>query len=186
MNRFVNLLLAVIILILLFIPIIFIAIIIRLTSQGSIIYWSDRVGKDGIIFKMPKFRSMLVSAPIVSTHLLDNPDSYLTPFGSFLRSSSLDELPQLISIIKGDMSIVGPRPALYNQDDLINLRIEKGVDRLIPGITGWAQVNGRDDLSIPDKVDLDVEYLNCQSFWFDIKILWMTFVKVVKRDGESH
>ena len=186
MSRFVNLLLVVIVLILFFIPIIIIAIIIRLTSRGSLIYWSDRVGKDGVIFKMPKFRSMVIRTPIVATHLLDNPDAYLSPIGSFLRSTSLDELPQLLSVLKGDMSFVGPRPALYNQDDLITLRAEKGVDRLLPGITGWAQVNGRDELSIPDKVDLDTEYLNRQSFWFDIKILWMTFLKVVKRDGVSH
>ena len=135
---------------------------------------------------MPKFRSMLSDTPVVATHLLDNPDAYLSPVGDFLRRSSLDELPQLFSILKGDMSFVGPRPALYNQDDLIALRTEKGVDKLLPGITGWAQVNGRDELSIPDKVALDVEYLNRQSFWFDIKILWMTFLKVVKRDGVSH
>ena len=135
---------------------------------------------------MPKFRSMLTGTPAVATHLLDNPDSYLSPIGDFLRKSSLDELPQLISVLKGDMSFVGPRPALYNQDDLISLRTEKGVDKLLPGITGWAQVNGRDELSIPNKVALDVEYLNHQSFWFDIKILWMTFLKVIKRDGVSH
>ncbi len=135
---------------------------------------------------MPKFRSMLIDAPTVSTHLLDNPDSYLSPIGGFLRLSSLDELPQLFSVLKGDMTFVGPRPALYNQDDLIALRTEKGVDKLLPGITGWAQVNGRDKLSIPDKVALDVEYLNHQSFWFDMKILWMTFLKVMKRDNISH
>jgi len=135
---------------------------------------------------MPKFRSMLIGAPTMATHLLDSPDSYLSPIGSFLRSFSLDELPQLFSVLKGDMSFVGPRPALYNQDDLITLRTEKGVDKLLPGITGWAQVNGRDELLILDKVALDVEYLNRQSFWFDIKILWMTFLKVVKRDGVSH
>ena len=164
----------------------FIAIVIRLTSKGPSLYWSDRVGKNNKIFKMPKFRSMLTDAPAVATHLLDNPDSYLSPIGGFLRRSSLDELPQLFSVLKGDMSFVGPRPALYNQEDLIALRIEKGVDKLLPGITGWAQVNGRDELSIADKVALDVEYLNRQSFWFDMKILWMTFLKVVKRDGVSH
>ena len=135
---------------------------------------------------MPKFRSMLTGTPAVATHLLDNPDAYLSSIGGFLRRSSLDELPQLFSVLKGDMSFVGPRPALFNQDDLIALRAERGVDKLLPGITGWAQVNGRDELSIPDKVVLDVEYLNRQSFWFDIKILWMTFLKVVKRDGVSH
>ena len=135
---------------------------------------------------MPKFRSMLTDTPAVATHLLINPDAYLSPIGGFLRSTSLDELPQLFSVLRGDMSFVGPRPALYNQDDLISLRTEKGVDKLLPGITGWAQVNGRDELSIPDKVALDVEYLNRQSFWFDVKILWMTFLKVMKRDGVSH
>ena len=164
----------------------FIVIAIRLTSKGPSLYWSDRVGKNNKIFKMPKFRSMLIDTPDVATHLLDNPDACLSPIGGFLRRSSLDELPQLFSVLKGDMSFVGPRPALYNQDDLIALRTEKGVDKLLPGITGWAQVNGRDELSIPDKVALDVEYLNRQSFWFDIKILWMTFLKVVKRDGVSH
>ncbi len=135
---------------------------------------------------MSKFRSMLTDTPDVATHLLDNPDFYLSPIGGFLRSTSLDELPQLFSVLKGNMSFVGPRPALYNQDDLIAIRTEKGVDKLLPGITGWAQVNGRDELSIPDKVALDVEYLNRQSFWFDMKILWMTFLKVIKRDGVSH
>jgi len=164
----------------------FIAIAIRRTSKGPALYWSDRIGKNNEIFKMPKFRSMLTDTPAVATHLLDNPDAYLSPIGDFLRSTSLDELPQLFSVLKGDMSFVGPRPALYNQDDLITLRTQKGVDKLLPGITGWAQVNGRDELSIPDKVALDVEYLNRQSFWFDVKILWMTFLKVIKRDGVSH
>ena len=162
------------------------AIAIRLTSKGSALYWSDRVGKNNNIFKMPKFRSMLIDTPAVATHLLDNPDAYLSPIGGFLRSTSLDEIPQLFSVLKGDMSFVGPRPALFNQEDLIALRSEKGVDKLLPGITGWAQVNGRDELSIPDKVALDVEYLNRQSFWFDMKILWMTFLKVINRDGVSH
>jgi len=164
----------------------FIAIAIRQTSKGSVLYWSDRIGKNNKIFKMPKFRSMLIDTPAVATHLLDNPDAYLSPIGGFLRSTSLDELPQLFSVLRGDMSFVGPRPALYNQDDLITLRTEKGVDKLLPGITGWAQINGRDELSIPDKVELDVEYLNRQSFWFDMKILWMTFLKVINRDGVSH
>jgi O-antigen biosynthesis protein WbqP len=164
----------------------FIAIAIRRTSKGPALYWSDRIGKNNEFFKMPKFRSMLTDTPAVASHLLDNPDAYLSPIGGFLRSTSLDELPQLFSVLKGDMSFVGPRPALYNQDDLIALRTEKGVDKLLPGITGWAQVNGRDELSIPDKVALDVEYLNRQSFWFDIKILWMTFLKVINRDGVSH
>mgnify|MGYP003965660773 FL=1 len=164
----------------------FIAIVIRLTSKGPSLYWSDRVGKNNKIFKMPKFRSMLTDTPAVATHLLDNPGVYLSPIGGFLRRSSLDELPQLFSVLKGDMSFVGPRPALYNQDDLITLRTQKGVDKLLPGITGWAQVNGRDELSISDKVVLDVEYMSRQSFWFDMKILWMTFLKVIKRDGVSH
>jgi len=178
--------LAICILFLLLIPMVLTAIFVRLTSKGPILYWSDRIGKNNKIFKMPKFRSMLTGTPSVATHLLDNPDVYLSPFGGFLRSTSLDELPQLFSVLKGDMSFVGPRPALFSQDDLIALRTEKGVDKLLPGITGWGQVNGRDELSIPDKVALDVEYLNRQSFWFDMKILCMTFLKVVKRDGVSH
>ena len=186
MKRILDLFLGVIILFSFVIIMLFIAIVIRLTSKGPSLYWSDRVGKNNKIFKMPKFRSMLTDTPAVATHLLDNPDVYLSPIGSFLRRFSLDELPQLLSILKGDMSFVGPRPALYNQDDLIALRTKKGVDKLLPGITGWAQVNGRDELSIPDKVALDVEYLNRRSFWFDIKILCMTFVKIVSRDGVSH
>ena len=186
MKRAFDLFFGVILLLSLVIMMLFIAIVIRLTSKGPSLYWSDRVGKNNKIFKMPKFRSMLIDAPAVATHLLDNPDVYLSPVGGFLRRSSLDELPQLFSVLKGDMSFVGPRPALFNQDDLITLRTKKGVDKLLPGITGWAQVNGRDELSIPDKVALDAEYLNRQSFWFDMKILWMTFLKVVKRDGVSH
>ena len=186
MKRTFDLFFGVILLLLLVIIMLFIAIAIRLTSKGPSLYWSDRIGKNNKIFKMPKFRSMLSGAPAVATHLLDNPDSYLSPIGGFLRFSSLDELPQLFSVLRGNMSFVGPRPALYNQDDLIALRTEKGVDKLLPGITGWSQVNGRDELSIPDKVTLDVEYLNRQSFWFDMKILWMTFLKVIKRDGVSH
>ena len=186
MKRVFDLFVGVVLLLSLVVIMLLIAIVVRLTSKGPSLYWSDRVGKNNKIFKMPKFRSMLTGAPVVATHLLDNPDSYLSPIGDFLRLSSLDELPQLFSVLRGDMSFVGPRPALYNQDDLISLRTEKGVDKLLPGITGWAQVNGRDELSIPDKVSLDVEYLNRQSFWFDMKILWMTFLKVMKRDGVSH
>ena len=186
MKRLFDLFTVIILLVLSSIPMILATVAVRLTSKGSALYWSDRVGKNNKIFKMPKFRSMLVDTPSVATHLLDNPDVYLSPIGGFLRRSSLDELPQLFSILKGDMSFVGPRPALFNQDDLVALRTEKGVDKLLPGITGWAQVNGRDELSIPDKVALDVEYLNRQSFWFDMKILWMTVLKVVKRDGVSH
>jgi len=186
MKRAFDLFFGVMLFTLLVIPMSLIAITIRLTSKGPTLYWSDRIGKNNIIFKMPKFRSMLVATPAVATHLMINPKVFLTPIGSFLRRTSLDELPQLFSILKGDMSFVGPRPALFNQDDLITLRAERGIDQLVPGVTGWAQVNGRDALSIPEKVDLDGEYLNRQSFWFDMKILWMTFLKVVKRDGVSH
>jgi len=181
-----DLLLGVVVVLLLAPIMLLVAIAVRLSSKGSALYWSDRVGKNNKIFKMPKFRSMLIDTPAVATHLLNDPDSYLSPIGGFLRSTSLDELPQLFSVLKGNMSFVGPRPALFNQEDLIALRSEKSVDKLLPGITGWAQVNGRDELSIPDKVALDVEYLKRQSFWFDIKILWMTFLKVIKRDGVSH
>ena len=186
MKRAFDLFFGVILLLSLVIMMLFIAIVIRLTSKGPSLYWSDRVGKNNKIFKMPKFRSMLTDTPTVATHLLDNPDVYLSPIGGFLRSTSLDELPQLFSVLKGDMSFVGPRPALFNQDDLVALRKEKGIDKLLSGVTGWAQVNGRDELSIADKVALDVEYLSRKSFWFDIKILCMTFLKVMKRDGVSH
>jgi O-antigen biosynthesis protein WbqP len=170
----------------LIVPILVIAILVRLTSKGPALYWSDRIGKGNEIFRMPKFRSMRVGTPAVATHLLSDPDVYLTPIGSFLRRSSLDELPQLWSILKGDMSLVGPRPALYNQGDLIELRTESGVHELVPGLTGWAQINGRDELPIPDKVKLDVEYLRHRSLIFDIRILWLTFLKVVRREGVSH
>jgi O-antigen biosynthesis protein WbqP len=163
-----------------------ITLAVRITSRGPALYWSDRVGVRNIIFTMPKFRTMQINTPAVATHLLADPDQYLTPIGSFLRKTSLDELPQLWSIMKGDMSFVGPRPALFNQDDLIALRTQYGVHELVPGLTGWAQINGRDELPIPEKVKLDVEYLEHQSFWFDIKILWLTFIKVVRRDGVSH
>ena len=168
------------------VPVLVVALLVRITSPGPALYWSDRVGRNNRIFSMPKFRSMRVGTPAVATHLLADPGAHLTPIGSFLRRSSLDELPQLWSILVGAMSFVGPRPALFNQDDLIALRTEKGVDQLVPGLTGWAQVNGRDELPIPEKVKLDVEYLERQSLWFDIKILWMTFVKVLRRDGVSH
>lgn len=170
----------------LLVPIMVLALLVRLTSAGPALYWSDRVGKHNKLFKMPKFRSMRVGTPAMATHLLSNPKAHLTPIGSFLRKSSLDELPQLWSILVGDMSFVGPRPALFNQHDLIELRTQKGVDALVPGLTGWAQVNGRDELPIPQKVELDAEYLRRQSFWFDIKILWMTFLKVLQRNGVSH
>ena len=156
------------------------------TSKGPILYWSNRVGQHNAIFSMPKFRSMRVGTPAVATHLLNNPDAYLTPVAAFLRKSSLDELPQLWCILKGEMSFVGPRPALFNQNDLIQLRTSAGVDALMPGLTGWAQINGRDELPIPNKVALDAEYLNRQSLFFDIKILFLTFVKVIRRDNVSH
>ena len=171
---------------LLVLPINMVSVLVKLTSKGPILYWSDRVGKDNIIFKMPKFRSMKIGTPVVATHLLSDPKRVLTPVGDFLRKSSLDELPQLWSIFKGHMSFVGPRPALFNQDDLIDLRTSKGVHKLVPGLTGWAQINGRDELPIPKKVALDVEYLLHQSLWIDFKIMWLTFIKVIKKDGVSH
>jgi lipopolysaccharide/colanic/teichoic acid biosynthesis glycosyltransferase len=172
--------------IVLILPLCIVALLVRVTSKGPILYWSDRVGQNNTLFRMPKFRTMRIGTPAVATHLLLDPTSYLTPIGSFLRKSSLDELPQLWSILKGDMSFVGPRPALFNQDDLIALRTQNGVCALLPGLTGWAQVNGRDELPIPEKVALDTHYLNNQSFWLDIRILWMTFLKVLKREGVSH
>jgi O-antigen biosynthesis protein WbqP len=167
-------------------PILFVAFAVRVTSAGPAMYWSDRVGRHNKLFKMPKFRTMQVGTPTVASHLLTDANSHLTPIGSFLRKSSLDELPQLWSILAGDMSFVGPRPALFNQQDLINFRTELGVHDLVPGLTGWAQVNGRDELSIPQKVELDAEYLKCRGFMFDVMILWMTFLKVIQRDGVSH
>jgi len=163
-----------------------VAVLVKLTSNGPVLYWSDRVGRSNGVFRMPKFRSMTVGVPVVATHLLQDPDSVLTPIGAFLRKSSLDELPQLWCILKGDMSFVGPRPALFNQDDLIKLRTVECVHELLPGLTGWAQVNGRDELAMPKKVDLDVEYLQRRSFCFDIYIIWLTFIKVVKRTGVTH
>lgn len=186
LKRALDLLLAVPVSLVLLLPILIVALTVRLTSSGPALYWSDRVGRHNRIFKMPKFRSMRIDTPAVATHLLANPDQWLTPIGSFLRKSSLDELPQLWSILKGDMSFVGPRPALFNQDDLIALRTEAGVHELVPGLTGWAQVNGRDELPIPEKVKLDAEYVQRQSFWFDLKILWMTAQKVLSKDGVSH
>jgi O-antigen biosynthesis protein WbqP len=186
MKRLFDLLLAIILTILFAVPLLVVALAVCLTSSGPALYWSDRVGRDNKIFKMPKFRSMRVDTPVVATHLLNNPQSFLTPIGSFLRRSSLDELPQIWSVLVGDMSFVGPRPALYNQDDLIALRTERRVHTLVPGLTGWAQVNGRDELPIPVKVDLDVEYMQKQSFFFDIYILYLTFIKVLGRDGVSH
>ena len=172
--------------VLLALPILIVALAVRMTSPGPALYWSDRVGRDNRVFKMPKFRSMRIDTPAVATHLLQNPDQWLTPIGPFLRKSSLDELPQLWSILKGDMSFVGPRPALFNQNDLIALRTELGVHELVPGLTGWAQVNGRDELPIPQKVMLDAEYMQRRSLLFDLKILWMTALKVRAGAGVSH
>lgn len=186
MKRLFDLCLALFALLFLALPILLVAVMVRLTSQGSALYWSDRIGRHNKLFKMPKFRSMRVDTPAVATHLLDNPAQFLTPIGSFLRKSSLDELPQLWNILKGDMSFVGPRPALFNQYDLIALRTNYGVHQLTPGLTGWAQVNGRDELAIPDKVKLDVEYMNSQTLLFDLKIMIMTFLKVLHREGVNH
>jgi O-antigen biosynthesis protein WbqP len=186
MKRLFDLSVAVVAAMLLAIPILIVAFAVRLTSPGPALYWSDRVGRYNRIFKMPKFRSMRVETPAVATHLLQNSDQWLTPIGPFLRQSSLDELPQLWSVLKGDMSLVGPRPALFNQDDLISLRTDAGVQELSPGLTGWAQVNGRDELSIADKVKLDAEYLEKRSVGFDLRILWLTLLRVLRRDGVSH
>jgi O-antigen biosynthesis protein WbqP len=172
--------------VLLLVPIVAVALMVRLTSKGPVLYWSDRIGKDNKIFRMPKFRSMRVDAPVVATHLMSDPDAFLTPIGSFIRRSSLDELPQLWSILVGHMSFVGPRPALYNQDDLVVLRTRSGVHGLLPGLTGWAQVNGRDELPISSKVQLDIEYLERRSLRFDLHILWLTVLNVLRRKGVSH
>ncbi len=186
MNRLFDLILATILIIVLLVPMLLIALAIRLTSKGPALYWSKRVGINNSIYKMPKFRTMKVDAPEVATHLFLAPENFLSPIGGFIRRTSLDELPQLISIFKGDMSFVGPRPALFNQDDLIALRLEKGLHKILPGLTGWAQVNGRDDLSILEKVTFEVEYMQKKSFWFDSKILWMTLLKVINIKGISH
>jgi O-antigen biosynthesis protein WbqP len=185
-KRLFDLLLVGIASIILVIPIIVVAAAVRITSAGPALYWSDRVGRGNRIFRMPKFRSMRVDTPAVATHLLSDARSYLTPIGSFLRRSSLDELPQFWCILKGDMSLVGPRPALFNQHDLIELRTKRGVDALLPGLTGWAQINGRDELPIPAKVELDVEYLMKRSFTFDLRILVLTALRVVRGDGVNH
>lgn len=186
LKRSLDLVMALLLLMLFLVPIVLVALAVRLTSKGSAIYWSDRVGRYGLIFRMPKFRSMRIDTPAVATHLLNDPLQYLTPIGGFLRKTSLDELPQLWSIIKGDMSFVGPRPALYNQADLVQLRAGCGVDILRPGLTGWAQINGRDELPIPEKVKFDLEYKQRQSLAFDFKILILTAYKVVRRDGVVH
>jgi len=186
MKRLSDLILSFLVLAIFFFPMIVIAIFISLTSKGPVLYFSKRVGRQNIIFNMPKFRSMKVDSPVVATHLISEVNEYLSPIGGFLRKYSLDELPQVFSIIKGDMSFVGPRPALFNQYDLIELRKNKGISDLIPGLTGWAQVNGRDELSIQEKVQFEVEYMHQRSFWFELKILWMTLLKVVNRQGISH
>jgi O-antigen biosynthesis protein WbqP len=186
MKRLIDLCLALLAGLIFALPFLCVAASVKLTSAGPILYWSERIGRNNKIFKMPKFRSMRVDTPAVATHLLPDPAQFLTPTGGLLRKSSLDELPQLWSILKGDMSFVGPRPALFNQDDLIALRTQFGVDKLLPGLTGWAQINGRDELPIPDKVKLDVEYLQNQSLLFDAKILFLTVVKVLRRDGVQH
>jgi len=186
MKRVFDLVFGLITLISALIPMMVIAILIRITSKGAVLYWSNRIGQGNVIFQMPKFRTMRLDTPVVATHLMCEPSAFLSPMGEFLRRTSLDELPQLLSILKGDMSFVGPRPALYNQVDLITLRTEKGVDQLVPGLTGWAQVNGRDELLIPEKVMLDIEYLKRRSFWFDLRILWLTCLKVVKSEGILH
>lgn len=186
MKRLFDLTLALMLSVLLALPIALIALAIRLTSAGPAVYWSNRVGRDNKIFRMPKFRSMRTDTPAVATHLLQNPEQYITPVGKFLRKTSLDELPQLWSILVGDMSFVGPRPALYNQDDLIALRTERGVHTLMPGLTGWAQINGRDELPIPQKVEFDAQYLQRRSFWFDLRIMALTAWRVLRRSGVSH
>ena len=186
MKRLFDLTLALMLSVLLALPIALISLSIRLTSAGPAVYWSNRVGRDNKIFRMPKFRSMRTDTPAVATHLLQNPEQYITPVGKFLRKTSLDELPQLWSILVGDMSFVGPRPALYNQDDLIALRTERGVHTLVPGLTGWAQINGRDELPIPQKVEFDAQYLQRRSFWFDLRIMALTAWRVLRRSGVSH
>lgn len=186
MKRLFDLLCSLLAFSILLLPLIIVGVAVKLTSRGPALYWSDRVGRYNHLFRMPKFRTMRINTPAVATHLLVDPVRFLTPIGSFLRRSSLDELPQLLSIIKGDMSFVGPRPALFNQDDLIALRTAHGVDQVLPGLTGWAQVNGRDELPIPDKVTLDADYVARRSFALDVKILLMTLFKVLRRDGVTH
>lgn len=186
MKRLLDLVLAIVALAALALPIGLLSLLVKLTSPGPVLYWSVRVGQGNHRFRMPKFRSMRTDTPQIATHLLENPDAWLTPLGAFLRRTSLDELPQLWSILKGDMSFVGPRPALFNQDDLIALRTRAGVHELVPGLTGWAQVNGRDELPIPVKVDFDREYLEKSSLAFDLRILWLTVVKVLRKEGISH
>ena len=186
MKRLFDIVASTVLLLVFAVPMALIALLVRLTSKGPILYWSDRVGSNNRIFRMPKFRTMRIDTPEIATHLLADPGRYLTPIGSLLRRTSLDEVPQLISVLRGDMSLVGPRPALFNQDDLISLRTEVGVHNLLPGLTGWAQINGRDELQIPEKVRLDAQYLQSQSLMLDMKILAMTALKVVRLEGVSH
>ncbi len=186
MKRMFDVIAALVLLGVLAVPMLIIAMIIKATSRGPVLYWSERIGKDNVLFLMPKFRTMRTDTPAVATHLLDRPEQYITTIGRFLRRSSLDELPQLLSILWGNMSFVGPRPALFNQEDLNVLRIERGVHRLVPGLTGWAQINGRDELPVSVKVDLDAYYLEHRSFLFDLKILFLTFFKVLRREGVAH
>jgi len=186
MNRITNLSFAIILLPLILVPMILISLLILISSGKPVFYWSKRIGKHSLVFVMPKFRTMYINTPEVATHLLSKPDSFLTPIGRFLRKTSLDELPQIWCIITGDMNFVGPRPALFNQDDLIDLRAQNGIDKLTPGITGWAQINGRDSLLIPEKVQFEKDYMNRKSFWFDVKILWLTLLKVFSQDSVSH
>lgn len=186
MKRFLDFSLALMAAIVFSIPLLLLIVLVRLTSKGPALYWSNRVGRDNQLFSMPKLRTMRIDTPVVATHLLTNPDQFLTPIGGFLRKSSLDEIPQLWCILRGDMSIVGPRPALFNQQNLIDMRTEKGVHEIRPGLTGWAQINGRDELPIPQKVQLDVEYMQRQSLAFDIRIIVLTALKVVRRDGITH
>lgn len=186
MKRLLDLLLGLMASAVFIVPLLILALLVKLTSKGPALYWSDRVGRNNVIFSMPKLRTMRVDTPVVATHLLPHPDQCLTPIGGFLRKSSLDELPQLWCILRGDMSIVGPRPALFNQQNLIEMRTEKGVHAIRPGLTGWAQINGRDELPIPEKVELDLYYLRRQSLAFDVKVILFTFLKVVRRDGITH
>jgi len=186
MKRLFDVIISILLLILLLIPMIVVSILIKLTSRGPVLYWSERVGKNNALFRMPKFRSMRTDAPPLATHLLTDPDRYITAIGRFIRKTSLDELPQIFSVLKGDMSFVGPRPALFNQDDLVALRTSKGIHTLVPGITGWAQINGRDELPIPVKVEYDLHYLKNRSFIFDLKILVLTLSNVVAGKGVMH
>ncbi|WP_370660191.1 sugar transferase [Massilia glaciei] len=186
MKRILDFCMALLAAMLFLLPLLVVSLLVKLTSKGPVLYWSNRVGRDNALFSMPKLRTMQVETPVVATHLLQDPDQFLTPIGGFLRKSSLDELPQLWCILRGDMSVVGPRPALFNQHNLISMRTEQGVHKIRPGLTGWAQVNGRDELPIPEKVKLDVDYVKRQSLVFDMKVILLTILKVVRRDGVTH